>query len=79
MVKTKRKTRERLEDEAPAPEQYGARASPAKVCATCGHPYIKPCTTPAMLAECPNARFLKMSPNPTSLTPTRSKKSGKAK
>lgn len=55
---TKRK-RERLEDpEEPAPEQYGARASTAKVCATCGHSYIRPCTTPVMLAKCMNAQFL---------------------
>jgi hypothetical protein len=60
MAKAKRKPRERLEEtEAPAPErQYGARASKAKMCATCKHSYLKPCTTPTMIAACPNARFL---------------------
>ena len=56
---TKRKTRERLEEpEAPAPEQYGARPSLATVCVTCGHPYLKPCTTMEMVLKCPNAKHL---------------------
>lgn len=65
--------RERLEDpdDTPAPEQYGARASAAKVCATCGNSYLRPCTTPAMIAACPNARFL--------ATQSKGTKSGKAR
>ena len=69
MTKAARK-RERLEDPEAAPEQYGARASTAKVCATCGHAYIRPCTSDAMLAKCANAKFL---------AAQKGKKSGKAR
>lgn len=72
MAKKATRKRERLEDDdTPAPEQYGARVSTAKVCATCGHSYIRPCTTPAMLAACPNAKFLATQP--------KGSKSGKAR
>jgi hypothetical protein len=61
VAKPKRK-REMLETVEPedmtTEKQYGARASTAKVCATCGHAYIRPCTTPKMVAACPNAQFL---------------------
>ena len=43
----------------PPPPNYGARASTAKECKTCGHSYIRPCIDEKMLAKCPNARWLK--------------------
>lgn len=53
-----KRKRERLDDDIPAPSQYGARPSKAKVCATCGHPYLNPCINDKMLAKCPNAQWL---------------------
>lgn len=60
----KPRKRERLEEPAPSPTptppppNYGARVTTAKECATCGHPYIRPCVNQKMIDACPNAQFL---------------------
>ena len=59
MKTARQRRRERLEETevVTAPEQYGARASAAKICAYCKHEYIRPCTEQTK-PSCQNYQFI---------------------